>query len=51
LFLKKLSLREIASIMGYKSENYAKTRKFDCKEELKKRILNDPNYLKLYADD
>ena len=51
LFLKKISLREIASIMGYKSENYAKTRKFDCKEELKKRILNDSNYLKLYADD
>jgi RNA polymerase sigma factor (sigma-70 family) len=51
LFLKKISLREIASIMGYKTEKYAKTRKFNCKEELKTRILNDPNYLKLYADD
>ena len=51
LFLKKISLREIANIMGYKTENYAKTRKFNCKEELKTRILNDPNYLKLYADD
>ena len=51
LFLKKISLREIANIMGYKTEKYAKTRKFDCKEELKTRILNDPNYLKLYADD
>jgi len=51
LFLKKISLREIASIMGYKSENTAKTRKFNCKEELKMRILNDPNFLKLYADD
>src|ERR1035437_5009620 len=49
LFLKKISLREIANIMGYKTEKYAKTRKFDCKEELKTRILNDPNYLKLYA--
>ena len=51
LFLRKISLREIASIMGYKTEKYAKKRKFDCKEELKKRILNDPNYLKLYTDD
>jgi RNA polymerase sigma factor (sigma-70 family) len=51
LFLKKISLREIASIMGYKTENYAKVRKYNCKEELKTRILNDPNYLKLYADD
>jgi len=51
LFLKKISLREIANIMGYKTEKYAKTRKFDCKEELKTRILNDPNYLKLYTDD
>ena len=51
LFLKKISLREIANIMGYKTEKYAKTRKFDCKEELKTRILNDPTYLKLYADD
>jgi hypothetical protein len=51
LFLKKISLREIANIMGYKTEKYAKTRKFNCKEELKTRILNDPNYLKLYADD
>ena len=51
LFLKKISLREIANIMGYKTEKYAKKRKFDCKEELKTRILNDPNYLKLYTDD
>lgn len=51
LFLRKISLREIAEIMGYKTEKYAKTRKYDCKEELKKRILNDPNYLNLIADD
>jgi RNA polymerase sigma factor (sigma-70 family) len=51
LFLRKMSLREIAEIMGYKTEKYAKTRKFDCKEELKKRILNDPTYLNLIADD
>ncbi len=44
MFLKKLSLREIAERMGYKTEKYAKTRKFLCKETLKKNILNDPNY-------
>jgi RNA polymerase sigma factor (sigma-70 family) len=51
LFLRKMSLREIAEIMGYKTEKYAKTRKYECKEELKNRILNDPNYLNLIADD
>ena len=51
LFLRKISLREIANIMGYKTEKYAKTRKYNCKEELKLRIINDPNYLKIYADD
>lgn len=51
LFLRKISLREIASIMGYKTEKYAKTRKYNCKEELKTRIINDPNYLNIYADD
>jgi hypothetical protein len=51
LFLRKISLREIAEIMGYKTEKYAKTRKYECKEELKNRILNDPNYLNLIADD
>jgi RNA polymerase sigma factor (sigma-70 family) len=51
LFLRKISLREIASIMGYKTEKYAKTRKYNCKEELKLRILNDPNYINIYTDD
>ena len=51
LFLRKISLREIASIMGYTTEKYAKVRKFRCKEELKVRILNDPNYKNIYTDD
>jgi len=42
LFIKKVPLREIASILGFKTEKYAKTRKFLCKEELKKRIASDP---------
>lgn len=51
LFLKKTSLREIAHIMGFKTEKYAKTRKFLCKEKLKKRILKDPNCQKFFTNE
>ncbi len=43
LFFRKISLKEIATLMGYKDENYAKTRKYLCKNMLRKRILNDPD--------
>lgn len=46
LFMSKVSLKEIAEIMGFKTEKYAKTRKFMCKEKLKNSILNDPNFNK-----
>jgi RNA polymerase sigma factor (sigma-70 family) len=46
LFMNKVSLREIADIMGFKTEKYAKTRKFMCKEKLKNSIINDPNFKK-----
>lgn len=42
LFLEKRALKDIARIMGFKSEKYAKTRKFMCKEKLKDKIMNDP---------
>lgn len=48
IFLKKLSIREIADIMGYKTEKYAKVKKFRCKEELKRNIMNDPAYRNLF---
>lgn len=51
LFMKKVSLKEIAIEMGYKTEKYAKTRKYLCKEELKKRIINDPKCQKFLSDD
>ena len=51
LFMKKIPLKEIASEMGYKTENYAKTRKYLCKEELKRRIINDPKCQKFLSDD
>jgi len=42
MFFNGVSLKEIALQMGYKTEKYAKTRKFLCKENLKKKIKNDP---------
>lgn len=51
LFMKKIPLREIAVEMGYKTEKYAKTRKYLCKEELKKRIINDPKCQKFLSND
>lgn len=51
LFMNKVSLRDIASEMGFKTEKYAKTRKYLCKEELKKRIINDPKCQKFLSND
>jgi RNA polymerase sigma factor (sigma-70 family) len=47
LYLDKTSSKDVARIMGYKSGNYAKFRKYICKERLKNSIVNDPRYLKL----
>lgn len=47
LYLEKHSLKEICQIMGYKSEGYAKSRKYLVKEELKHKILSDPYYQRL----
>ena len=51
LFFDKVPLREIAKIMGYKGEKYAKTRKFKCKEILVSRIKQDTEYKKILEDD
>jgi len=51
LFINKISLKQIAHIMGYKSEKYAKVRKYICKEKLKNLILNDPQYLLIYQNE
>lgn len=51
LFFEKVSLREIAKIMGYKSEKYAKTRKYKCKEILIKRIKQDTEFKKILEND
>jgi RNA polymerase sigma factor (sigma-70 family) len=44
MFLSKISLKEITGQMGFKDITYTKTRKFLCKNMLRKRIINDPNY-------
>ena len=51
LFMKRVPLKEIADIMSYKTVKYTKTRKFLCKENLKKRIFNDPRYKKYISDE
>jgi len=47
LFLQKMSIRDIAHKMSISSEKYLKKRKYECKENLVKRIQNDPNYKQL----
>jgi RNA polymerase sigma factor (sigma-70 family) len=42
LYLKDLTFKEIANELHMKNEEYAKCRKYQCKEMLKKRIKNDP---------
>lgn len=50
LFFDKVPLKQIAQIMGYKSEKYAKKRKYRCKEYLVTSIKQDLNYKKLVED-
>jgi len=51
MFFEKIPLREIAKVMGYKSEKYAKTRKYKCKEILISRIKQDAQFKKILEDD
>ena len=44
LFLAKIPLKEIASILGLKSEFYVKKRKHICKEKLVESIKKDPKF-------
>ncbi|NQU53625.1 MAG: sigma-70 family RNA polymerase sigma factor [Bacteroidetes bacterium] len=51
LFFEKVPLKEIAKVMGYKGEKYAKTRKYKCKELLIRRIKQDTEFKKILEDD
>jgi hypothetical protein len=42
LYLEDLPLKKIAEELGMKNEEYAKARKYSCKNMLRKRIMNDP---------
>lgn len=44
LYFDKVPLKNIAQIMGFKGEKYAKKRKFKCKEYLIKSIKQDMEY-------
>ncbi|MCL3780472.1 sigma-70 family RNA polymerase sigma factor [Prolixibacteraceae bacterium JC049] len=44
LYFDKVPLKQVAQIMGYKSEMYAKKRKYKCKEYLVKSIKQDLDY-------
>ncbi len=44
MFLARVSLREIARILGLKSEQYVKKRKHICKEKLVDSIKNDMKF-------
>lgn len=49
LFLKKVSLKEIAVQLGLSSEGYAKKKKYQCKKQLVKLIQMDTSYQELKA--
>jgi RNA polymerase sigma factor (sigma-70 family) len=51
LFMEGFSIKEIADIVGYENEDYVKTRRFKCKELLKKNIKKDPQYRKYFYND
>jgi RNA polymerase sigma factor (sigma-70 family) len=42
LYLADLPLKKIAAELGLKNEEYAKARKYGCKNLLRKKIMNDP---------
>ena len=51
LYFEKVPLQNIADIMGFKSEKYAKKRKFSCKEYLIKSIKQDLQYKNILNGD
>ena len=47
MFLEKISLKEVAESFGFKTEKYAKKRKYQCKEILISNIQQDKKYRQL----
>lgn len=50
MFYSKVPLAEIAVELGLSSVEYAKFRKFQCKEILKRKIMDDPYAKRIFAD-
>jgi RNA polymerase sigma factor (sigma-70 family) len=50
LTLEKVSLKEISKIMGYKSEKYAKKKKYQCKQTLIENIKSDHEFKEVYDE-
>ncbi len=48
--LENKNMKEIASLMGFKSEGYARKRKFQCKEKLTELIKQDVRFVELKYD-
>lgn len=48
LYMVKTPYTEIARVMNVKDESYVKTRKYSCKNLLRKKILNDPECHQLF---
>lgn len=48
--IENKGMGEIASLMGFKSEGYARKRKFQCKEKLTELIRNDDRFEELKND-
>ena len=44
LYFLNIPYKEIARLLNYKDEIYVKTRKYSCKNLLRKKIMNDPDY-------
>lgn len=51
MFFDKVPIKQIAQVMGFKSDKYVKSRKYKCKELLIERIKQDNEYKKLFDDD
>ncbi len=51
LFLKGISMTDIAETMGFSSVGYAKKRKYKCKNQLMKLIQSDQRYVNLVGNE
>jgi len=48
MYFQKASMEEICAVMGYKSVQIAKDKKYRCKKSLINKIYNNPEYKRLH---